>query len=121
MTSTRQQGSHWEQVAESFLNDRGMKTLVRNYQVRSGEIDLVMRDGNTLVFTEVRYRGNNSHGSGADSVTLTKQKRVISAAHWFLQHHPRERARPCRFDVVSIGSEDGRTLMNWIRNAFDLG
>ena len=121
MASTRQRGSHWEQVAESFLNGRGMETLERNYQARFGEIDLVMRDGNTLVFTEVRYRGNDGHGSGAESVTLTKQRRVISAAHRFLQSHPAERSRPCRFDVISIGSREGRTLLNWIRNAFDAG
>jgi len=119
--NTRQRGSHWEQVAESFLNGRGITTLARNYQVRCGEIDLVMRDGNTLVFTEVRYRGNDGHGSGAESVTLAKQRRVISAAHRFLQSHPSERARPCRFDVVSIGTREGRTLLNWIRNAFDAG
>jgi putative endonuclease len=98
-----------------------MTTLERNYQVRCGEIDLVMRDGNTLVFTEVRYRGNDGHGSGAASVTLTKQRRVIRAAHRFLQCHPAESTRACRFDVISIGSEQGRTLLNWIRNAFDAG
>jgi putative endonuclease len=119
--NARQRGSHWEQVAESFLNGRGITTLERNYRVRCGEIDLVMRDGNTLVFTEVRYRGNDSHGSGAESVTPAKQRRVISAAHRFLQSHPSERVRPCRFDVISIGSRDGRTLLNWIRNAFDAG
>jgi len=98
-----------------------MQTLERNYQARSGEIDLIMRDGNTLVFTEVRYRGNDSHGTGAETVTLTKQRRIISTARRFLQHHPAEAARPCRFDVVSIGSDQGRTLLNWIRSAFDAG
>lgn len=121
MASTRQRGSHWEQVAESFLNKRGLRTLERNYQARFGEIDLVMRDGNTLVFTEVRYRRDYGHGSGAESITLTKQRRVISAARRFLQCHPAESTRPCRFDVISIGSEEGRTLLNWIRNAFDAG
>jgi putative endonuclease len=119
MATTRQRGNHWERVAESFLNKRGLQTLERNYQVRCGEIDLIMRDGNTLVFTEVRYRGNATHGSGADSVTPTKQRRIIHAAQLFLQRHPSFQDRACRFDVVSIGPEKGRTLMNWIRNAFD--
>jgi len=119
--NTRQRGGHWEQVAEAFLNGRGIKTLKRNYQVRSGEIDLVMRDGDTLVFTEVRYRGNDGHGSGAESVTRAKQRRVISAAQRFLQSHPTEQFRPCRFDVISVGTREGRTLLNWIRNAFDAG
>jgi len=121
MTTTRERGSHWEQVAESFLNGRGLKTLARNYYTRCGEIDLVMQDGNILVFTEVRYRVSDGHGSGADSVTRTKQRRIINAASRFLQRHPSEASRPCRFDVVSIGAQEGRTLLNWIRNAFDAG
>jgi putative endonuclease len=84
-----------------------------------GEIDLVMLDGLTVVFTEIRYRGNDAHGSGAESVTFTKQQRIISAAQRFLQfreHHP---SQSFRFDVISIGNGEGRTLINWIRNAFD--
>jgi len=121
MASTRQRGQHWEQVAEAFLNKRGLQTLQRNYQVRSGEIDLILLDGDTLVFTEVRYRKHSSHGTGADTVTWTKQRRIISAAQHFLQRHPIGSSRPCRFDVVSIGTENGRTLLNWIRDAFDAG
>ena len=119
MATTRQRGSHWEQVAESFLNKRGLATRERNYQARVGEIDLIMLDGNTLVFAEVRYRAHDSHGSGADSVTWAKQQRIIRAARRFLQCHPEDSLRPCRFDVISIGSTEGRTLLNWIRNAFD--
>ena len=119
MATTRQRGSHWEQVAESFLNKRGLKTRERNYQARFGEIDLIMLDGKTLVFAEVRYRQQDNHGSGAESVTWTKQRRIISAARRFLQCHPNDSCRPCRFDVISIGTENGRTLLNWIRDAFD--
>lgn len=121
MESTRDRGGYWEQVAESFLNQRGLKTLERNYTARCGEIDLVMRDGPVLVFTEVRYRKNDRHGSGADSVTLTKQRRIISAARLFLHCHPSEQKRLCRFDVISIGSSEGRILLDWIRAAFDTG
>ena len=100
---------------------RGLKTLERNFQVRFGEIDLVMLDGETLVFAEVRYRENNRHGTGADSVTRAKQRRIVSAAQLYLQRNPREALRPCRFDVISIGSDGGRTLINWIPDAFDAG
>lgn len=119
--TTRQRGSHWERVAESFLNKRGLQTLERNFQVRCGEIDLILRDGKELVFAEVRYRENARHGSGADSVTPVKQRRIILAAQLFLKRQPAFRKRVCRFDVVSIGTEQGRTLINWIRNAFDAG
>jgi len=121
MTTTRQKGFKWERAAESFLKQKGLKTLDRNFHMRFGEIDLVMLDGETLVFTEVRYRRNNAFGSGADSVTWTKQRKLISAARRYLQTHAWHCSRPCRFDVVSIDIQDGGPLLNWIQNAFDAG
>ncbi len=119
MNNRRLQGGQWEKLAESFLHKRGLKTLERNYHSRFGEIDLIMMDGQTLVFTEVRYRRDSVHGSGAESVTFTKQKRITRAAQRFLQHHQHHASLACRFDVISIGNEEGRVLFNWIRNAFD--
>ncbi len=119
MNNRRLQGGRWEKLAESFLHKRGLKTLERNYHSRFGEIDLIMMDRQTLVFTEVRYRRDNAHGSGAESVTFTKQKRITRAAQRFLQQHQHHASLGCRFDVVSIGNEEGRVLLNWIRNAFD--
>lgn len=120
MATTRERGSHWELAAESFLQKRGLRTIERNYLARVGEIDLIMMDGETLVFAEVRYRENETHGSGADSVTWFKQQRIIRAARSFLCRHPAKSHLPCRFDVISIGSRDGRTLFDWIQNAFDV-
>jgi putative endonuclease len=119
MNNRRLKGVHWEKLAESFLNKRGLKTLERNYFSRFGEIDLIMMDRQTLVFTEVRYRSDNAHGSGAESVTPKKQKRITLVAQKFLQQHRHHASLACRFDVISIGNEDGRTLMRWIPNAFD--
>ena len=85
MTHTRQQGSDWESAAESFLNGRGLQTVEKNYHGRFGEIDLVMLDGGTLVFVEVRYRASDRFGGGAASVTPVKQRRIILAAQRFLQ------------------------------------
>lgn len=121
MTNTRQRGSRWEAAAESFLHERGLTTVRRNYHGRVGEIDLVMLDGKTLVFTEVRYRASRSHGGGAASVTPAKQRRIIMAARRFLQLEKQHNWRRCRFDVISIGAENGRTVMNWIRGAFYAG
>lgn len=112
-------GGQWEKLAESFLHKRGLKTLERNYNCRLGEIDLVMLDGQTLVFTEVRYRRSDRYGSGAESVTYAKQRRIIRAAQKFLQFQPHNPLQTCRFDVISIGDKEGQTLINWIRNAFD--
>ncbi|MCH8227080.1 MAG: YraN family protein [Proteobacteria bacterium] len=119
MNNRRLQGSQWEKLAESFLHKRGLKTLERNYHSRFGEIDLIMMDRHTLVFTEVRYRRDSAYGSGAESVTFTKQKRITRAAQRFLQLHQHHASLACRFDVVSIGNEEGRVILNWIRNAFD--
>jgi putative endonuclease len=121
MLTTLQRGGQWERVAESFLHNRGLQTLHRNYRCRSGEIDLVMLDGATLVFVEVRYRRDDRYGSGAATVTRLKQGRLVSAARHFLGRHARHRQRPCRFDVVSIGGEADRAQLNWIPDAFETG
>ena len=80
-----------------------------------------MLDGDILVFTEVRYRRNHRHGSGADSVTSAKQRRIAQAARLFLQDHDPHQTRHCRFDVISISSEGSRTVLEWIRDAFEAG
>ena len=121
MSTTLQRGSQWERAAESFLRQRGMRTLTRNYRARVGEIDLVMLDGNTLVFAEVRFRADESYGSGAETVTRAKQQRIIRAARNYLSRHAGVIDMPCRFDVVSIGTREGRTLIRWVRNAFEAG
>ena len=119
MPNTRQQGRDWEQVAESMLCRRGLRTLTRNYHCRFGEIDLIMLDGPVLVFVEVRYRHSDRYGSGADSVTPAKQRKVVRAARQFLGRHAGHGQRPSRFDVVSIGRGMDGIECNWIRSAFD--
>ena len=121
MPHTRQQGSAWENAAETFLNGRGLKTIQKNFHGRFGEIDLVMLDGAVLVFVEVRYRRSDRYGSGADSVTPAKQRRIVSAARQFLGRYPDHGQRPSRFDVVSIGQGAAGAEISWIRSAFDAG
>jgi putative endonuclease len=112
-------GQRWERLAETFLHQRGLKTLQRNFSCRLGEIDLVMSDGSTLVFAEVRYRASDAYGSGAETVSAAKQRRIILAAQKFLQFNRPHPSQVCRFDVVSIGNDRGQTVINWIPNAFD--
>jgi putative endonuclease len=119
VSDTRNRGAHWESVAARFLSERGLKPLSRNYHGRFGEIDLVMLDNEALVFIEVRFRRRSAYGSGADSVTRTKQARIVRAAGRFLQENPRQRRRPCRFDVVSIGIDGEEPVIDWIRGAFE--
>ncbi|EQC03409.1 hypothetical protein K931_15449 [Aeromonas salmonicida subsp. pectinolytica 34mel] len=97
------------------MQARGLQPVTRNYRCRGGEIDLIMRQGNTLVFVEVRYRAHTSHGGAASSVTRRKQHKIVLAArHYLTQHAINEASQACRFDVIAF--EDDQP--NWIQNAF---
>ena len=105
-------GARAEEQAARFLAGRGLKILVRNYRCRGGEIDLVCRDGATLVFVEVRLRTHPGFGGAAASITPAKQRRIALAANHYLAGKP---LPSCRFDAVLL---DGASI-DWIRNAFD--
>ena len=107
-------GQHAESRAEAFLEAQGLKPVARNWRCRFGEIDLVMRDGATLVFVEVRLRRRSDFGGAAASVTTAKQQKLLAAARQYLAGLKTLPA--CRFDVVAL---DGSAAPEWIRNAFD--
>ena len=111
-------GQRAEQAAARFLERRGLETLARNYRTRFGEIDLVMRDDDAIVFVEVRYRSDPSWVRAAETVTGQKRRRIVLAARAFLRAHPRCLAHPCRFDVVAIARPHYRVRYEWIRGAF---
>jgi putative endonuclease len=108
-----------EDAALALLQARGLSLLARNYRCRLGEIDLVMRDGDALVFVEVRARGSQQHGGAAASVDAHKQRRIQRAARHYLMTHPHAAELPARFDVVAISGPDGENDTLWIRAAFD--
>ena len=111
MTSRQQKGLAGEDAAAAHLQERGLAVIGRNFRVRGGEIDLVCRDDDGVVFVEVRLRSRGDYGGAAASITAAKQARLILAArHWLARHGE----RPCRFDCVVI---DGGRL-EWIRDAF---
>jgi putative endonuclease len=114
MTHALRAGADAEEIAADFLAAKGMQIVARNYRTRFGEIDLVARDGESLVFVEVRLRTNDYFGGAADSVDAPKRSRVVAAARAYLAHvHPQP---PCRFDVVTLNGDKPR----WIRAAFDV-
>jgi putative endonuclease len=108
-----------EDEALRFLQQKGFMLMRRNYRCRLGEIDLVMRDGGSLVFVEVRARDSDRFGGAAASVGSAKQRRLVAAARHFLMTHPRAAALPARFDVVAISGPAGENPPRWIRAAFD--
>ncbi|MBN8728199.1 MAG: YraN family protein [Xanthomonadales bacterium] len=118
----RAAGSHYEELALAHLEGAGLRLLTRNFTCRLGELDLVMRDGEVLVFVEVRYRRNpapGGFGDGVESVGTAKRMRLVRAAGMFLAAHPRLANQPCRFDVVAISGAAGAEGLDWRRNAFD--
>ncbi len=118
--TTRDTGQAFEAAARAHLERAGLITVAANAGYRVGELDLVMRDGEALVFVEVRYRRDARFGGGSVSVTPAKRRRVALAASAWLASHPREAHRPCRFDVVAIAGGAEAPRIDWIRNAFTL-
>ncbi|MGH8158492.1 MAG: YraN family protein [Rhodanobacter sp.] len=114
----RAAGDAFEQRACVELECAGLTLLARNYNTRHGELDLVMRDGDTIVFVEVRYRRSASHGDAAASITASKQAKLILAAQHWLAAHSQHARRPCRFDVVSYDGP-ATARMQWLRAAFE--
>jgi putative endonuclease len=108
-------GAQAEQLAAQFLQRHGLKLVESNFRCRFGEIDLILRDGESLVFAEVRQRSSKDFGGAATSIDKHKQQRLILAAQQYLASLPR--LPPCRFDAVLL---DGSGNIEWLKNAFEL-
>jgi len=114
-------GADAEDSAVSYLENAGLKLITRNYRLPFGEIDIIMKEEDVIVFVEVRYRKSPSHGEGVETVTYMKQQKIIRAAEYFLQQKKWREVYPCRFDVVTIEpSQDMTPRINWLKNAFQL-
>ena len=112
-------GHDAEGLAERYLSQRGLTLLARNYRCRRGEIDLVMRDTETLVFVEVRRRASRAFGGGLESVDARKRARLVAAAEHYLMMKRVGDERPCRFDVVAVDGPFPHIAIEWVRDAFD--
>ena len=114
--TSQTRGREAEDRACDFLVREGLVVLARNFRCRQGEIDVVLRDGATVVVAEIRYRADNAFGTPAETVDGRKQFRLIASARRFLQTHPALAAAPLRFDVVALAGPERR--IEWIRDAF---
>ena len=103
LSDSKRLGRWGEKQSERFLKRKGYRTLTRNFNCRTGEIDLIMADpdGGDIVFVEVKARANEDFTSVESTVTAGKQDRVARSAKCFLAMH-RIEDRPCRFDVIAI-------------------
>jgi len=118
LSPTQKSGLRAEEQAKSHLESAGLLVIAQNLRCRTGEIDLVCVDGDTLVFVEVRQRRSGGYGGAAASVNRRKQQRLINTAALLLpalaRHCAPEGTPACRFDVIA---KDGDELV-WIKNAF---
>ena len=106
-------GARAEAIAADFLVARGLTIVARNFRCRRGEIDLIARDGETLVFVEVRLRSRRDFGGAAASITAAKRARIAAAALFYLARLPR--TPPCRFDAGLFDAIDAERI-EWLQD-----
>jgi len=110
----RTTGSYYEQQVAAFLQKQGISILEKNYRCKSGEIDLIARDGRYLVFVEVKYRATGQAGSALEAIDGKKAAKIRHVASVYLYTHGYPENTPCRFDAAGI---DGETI-TYVKNAF---
>ncbi|MGL4565924.1 MAG: YraN family protein [Halioglobus sp.] len=116
----RSPGEDYETLAARWLAARGMLLLARNFSCKTGEIDIIARDREHLVFLEVRARSNRAFSTAAASVDRRKQQRILRTAQLYLLRHPELACLPCRFDVIAFEPRQSGTSLSirWIPGAF---
>ena len=112
-------GRSAEDIAAEFLTEQGLTVLLRNYRRRSGELDLVAREGDVLVVAEVRTRSTEEFGGAAASVDGWKQHKIIRATTQLLQQRKDFAQLRVRFDVIVVRYADGRPTVEWLQHAFE--
>lgn len=110
-------GMEAESQALAFLEQQGLQLIARNVRFKGGELDLVMQDHQSRIFVEVRLRKNNRYGNAAESITFTKQQRLIRAALLYNQRFPT--SQPWRIDVVTLTPviKTGLPDIQWLKSA----
>ena len=115
MVNQRSQGNSYERLAAKFLEEKGFSIVEFNFFSKIGELDILAKDKEYLVFVEVKYRKNKSKGSAAEAVTFSKMKKICRTADYYMLTHNMADSTSVRFDVVAI--EEGK--LTHIPNAFD--
>lgn len=117
-TTSKQRGAIAEKNACMYLKGRGLEFIAGNYRCAHGEIDLIMREKETLVFVEVRSRKNTQFGIPSETIDWRKQKKLRATASHYLQCYANYADMPCRFDVIAIDTSAPETGPLWLQNAF---
>lgn len=117
--TTRNKGRDAEDACCDYLIKQGLSLIEKNFHCRHGEIDLIMKDGKSIIFIEVRYRKNNHYGGALESITPAKQKKVKTTAETYIQ--VKSISNAVRIDVVAMSQnrqEPTSYSFDWIKNAF---
>lgn len=109
-------GDIYEQLAANYLIGQGLELVARNFQAKVGEIDLIMRQGTTWVFVEVKYRKSSAFGGAIAAITRSKQQKVIKTVQLYQQRYHLSN-QPCRIDVLTIEGQPPYQFQ-WLQNAF---
>ena len=117
MASTKEQGTKGEDLALRHLKRQGLEIVEMNYRFGHGEIDIVAKDGDTLVFCEVKMRETDKFGDPEYAITPRKQQQIRKIARGYLYEHE-IKEQECRFDVIAIRMYRGTPEINYIKNAF---
>lgn len=115
MSNTRKLGGEYEKLAATYLQQHGCKVLEQNFRNRSGEIDIIAMDGETLVFVEVKYRKNTDAGSPLSAVDFRKQRQICRVSDFYRMTHGVSEFTSMRFDVIGFLGEE----ITWMKNAFN--
>lgn len=118
--SNQTTGKFGEKLGEEYLIQQGYRILERNLRSPFGEIDLVAEHKGSLVFIEIKTRRDESFGFPEESVTRTKQKKLIQLANWYLARHFKNGSSPVRFDVLAIQIQNEKHLIRLIQNAIEV-
>lgn len=116
MLNKRQIGAEYETLACEYLTARGYEILEKNYRNKYGEIDIIAKQKNALIFTEVKFRRTKAAGDALEAVNFAKQKRISKTAFFYYAKNGYEENTPCRFDVIAVY---GDNTIRHIENAFE--
>ena len=114
-----EKGQCAEKLALNYLKTQGLIPIMENFSCKCGEIDLIMQDADYLVFVEVRYRKKIQYGHPFETITRSKQKKIINAIQFFLIKHPQYQHTACRIDAIAINSQTSANSesIEWVKNA----
>ncbi len=115
MRTKKEIGDHYEHSARQYLEKKGLVFIAKNQRFKTGELDLIMKDGACFVFIEVKFRQNTFYGGAIGSISSKKKQRLLQAAYlWLKKHHHSGTHTQFRFDAVIIEGKIDNTL--WVKN-----